>query len=118
MAGMLQTATVNREACHAPLALGDPLLLATDLADYLVRKGVPFRKAHHLVGQAVGIAEQSGKPLSSLSLAQWRAISPKFEEDTLQLFDLKTALDRRDQVGAPSARQVASQLARWRKILF
>jgi argininosuccinate lyase len=116
MAGMMQTATINREVCLA--AASDPALLATDLADYLVGKGIPFRQAHHLVGQAVALAEKEGQPLSGLSLAQWRAISPKFGEDILRVFDLKTAMTRRDQTGSPSAKQVGEQLARWRKMLF
>jgi argininosuccinate lyase len=116
MAGMLQTAAVNREVCRA--AAADPALLATDLADYLVGKGVPFRQAHHIVGKAVALAEKLGRPISALSLAQLRSLSPKFGEDAAKVFNLTEALARRDQAGAPSAAQVAVQLARWRKILF
>jgi argininosuccinate lyase len=116
MAGMLQTATVNRAACQA--AAADPALLATDLADYLVRKGLPFRQAHHLVGQVVAAAEKLGRPISELSLEQLRAISPRFEKDAAAVFDLTEAMARRDLPGAPAARQVAGQLSRWRKILF
>ena len=59
MAAMLNNATVNRAACAA--AAGDPALLATDLAEYLVRKGMPFRQAHHLVGAVVALAEKAGQ---------------------------------------------------------
>jgi argininosuccinate lyase len=116
MAAMLKTATVNRADCQA--AAADPGLLATDLADYLVRKGMPFRHAHHLVGQVVAKAEKLGLPLNRLTTAQLREISPEFGEDAQQCFDLTAALDRRDLPGAPAARQVAGQLARWRKILY
>jgi argininosuccinate lyase len=115
MAAMLKSATVNRAACQA--AAADPGLLATDLADYLVRKGIPFRPAHHLVGRAVARAEQLGQPLNRLTLAQLQALSPHFRADVSQVFNLTSALGRRDMAGAPAARQVAGQLARWRKIL-
>src|SRR5271170_5417441 len=62
LAAMLGHVTVNAEVCHA--AASDPALLATDLADYLVRKGLPFRQAHHAVGAAVALAERLGKPLN------------------------------------------------------
>src|SRR6185369_12485740 len=61
---MLRNTKVNRAACEA--AASDPALLATDLADYLVRKGMPFREAHHVVGAVVALAEKSGKPLNQL----------------------------------------------------
>jgi argininosuccinate lyase len=116
MAAMLKSATVNRAACQA--AADDPALLATDLADYLVRKGVPFRQAHHLVGQVVARAEKLGQPLNRLSVEQLRTVSPKFGPDAPAVFDLARALAQRDLPGAPAARQVAGQLARWRKILY
>ncbi|MGP8022083.1 MAG: argininosuccinate lyase, partial [Limisphaerales bacterium] len=62
MAAMLRNTRVNRAACET--AAGDPALLATDLADYLVRKGMPFRQAHHVVGAVVALAEKAGKPLN------------------------------------------------------
>src|SRR5204863_837753 len=65
MAAMLRNVSVNRAACLA--AASDPALLATDLADYLVRKGMPFRRAHHVVGAVVALAEKSGQPLNKLS---------------------------------------------------
>src|SRR3984885_9000421 len=68
MAVMLESTTVNAAACAA--AAGDPALLATDLADYLVQKGMPFRQAHHAVGAVVALSEKSRKPLNKLTLAQ------------------------------------------------
>ncbi|HEX4645750.1 MAG TPA: argininosuccinate lyase, partial [Verrucomicrobiae bacterium] len=65
MTAMLENTIVNQEACRA--AASDPALLATDLADYLVRKGVPFRKAHHAVGAVVALAERKNKPLNQLT---------------------------------------------------
>src|SRR5881396_1855429 len=66
MAAMLANVTVNTASCAA--AARDPLLLATDLADYLVKKGTPFRQAHHVVGAVVAMAERSGRPLDQLTL--------------------------------------------------
>jgi argininosuccinate lyase len=115
MAAMIENTTINAETCRA--AAGDPSLLATDLADWLVRKGMPFREAHNVVGAAVGVAERLGKPLSHLTLKELRTIDRLFDADALAVFDVNKALAHRNIVGAPAPRQVARQLARWRKTL-
>ncbi len=115
MAAMLQNVSVNRAACLA--AASDPALLATDLADDLVRKGMPFRQAHHVVGSVVALAEKSGKPLNKLSLAELQSVDKTFARDALSVFDLHRAMARRNLVGAPGTKEVAKQLARWRKEL-
>jgi argininosuccinate lyase len=115
MAAMIQNTSVNEKNCRR--AACDPALLATDLADWLVRKGMPFRHAHQVVGAAVAVAEKRGKPLNRLTLKELRKIDALFDADTLTVFDLNKALARRNLVGAPAPRQIAGQLARWRKIL-
>jgi argininosuccinate lyase len=115
MAGLLEHTTVNATACAA--AARDPALLATDLADYLVRRGLPFRKAHHVVGQVVALAEQSGKTLSELSLAQLRSVNTTFEADALEVFDLSKAMAKRNLIGAPGTQEVQRQLRHWRNLL-
>jgi len=115
MAGMMEHTTVHPGKCLA--AAADPALLSTDLADALVRKGMPFRQAHQIVGAAVAAAARLGRPLDQLTPQQWREIDPAFEGDALKVFDLKKALARRDLTGAPGRQQVARQMARWRKIL-
>ena len=115
MAAMLDNTLVKADVCLA--AAGDPTLLATDLADYLVRKGMPFRKAHHVVGAVVALAEQKARPLNELSLAELRAVDKTFEKDVLDTFDLTAAMKRRELTGAPGVKQVAAQLKRWRKTL-
>jgi argininosuccinate lyase len=115
MAAMLLNTKVNRAACAA--AANDPALLATDLADYLVRKQMPFRQAHHVVGSAVALAEKSGKPLNKLSLAELQSVDKTFGRDALGVFDLKRAMARRNITGAPGTKEVAKQLARWKKLL-
>jgi argininosuccinate lyase len=115
MAGMIAHTTVHAGKCLA--AAADPGLLATDLADALVRKGMPFRQAHQLVGVAVATAARLGRPLDRLTPQEWQEIDPAFDAVALEVFDLKKALARRNLAGAPGPQQVARQLARWRKIL-
>ena len=120
MAAMLRNTKVNRAACAA--AVSDPALLATDLADYLVRKGMPFRQAHHVVGAIVALAEKLGKLLNRLTLAELQSVDPVtgtkfFGRDALSVFDLKRAMAKRNLTGAPGTKEVAKQLARWREQL-
>jgi argininosuccinate lyase len=112
---MLKNTRINKASCLA--AANDPVLLATDLAEYLVRKGVPFRKAHHIVGKTVALAERTGKSLSRLALAELQALDKTFGRDALRVFDLKRAMAKRNLTGAPGTKEVAKQLARWREQL-
>lgn len=115
MAAMVENTTINTKKCRA--AAEDPALLATDLADWLVRKGMPFRQAHHVVGAAVGVAEKSRKPLNKLTLKQLQKIDRIFDATALSVFDVTKSLARRDMTGAPAPEQVARQLARWRQTI-
>jgi argininosuccinate lyase len=112
---MLRNVKINRTACAA--AASDPALLATDLADYLVKKGMPFRQAHHLVGAVVALAEKNGKPLNQLKLSELQMVDKTFDRDALGVFNLKTAMAKRNLTGAPGTKEVAKQLARWREQL-
>jgi argininosuccinate lyase len=114
-AAMIENTSVNTENCRA--AAADPALLATDLADFLVREGMPFRKAHRLVGAAVAAAEALGKPLNQLTAGEWKEIDPAFGPGAPAVFVLDRAMARRNLVGAPGPQQVARQLARWRRLL-
>jgi len=115
MAGMLRSTKVNDAACAA--AVSDPALLATDLAEYLVKKGMPFRQAHHVVGEVVAWAEKSGKPLNQLTLGELQSVNKNFSRDALAVFNLKRSMTKRNLTGAPGTKEVAKQLARWRKQL-
>jgi len=120
MAAMLQHTKINRAACDR--AASDPTLLATDLADYLVKKGMSFRQAHHVVGAVVALAEKTGKPLNKLTLAELQSVDPVtgtkfFGRDAMGVFNLKTAMAKRNLTGAPGTKEVAKQLARWREQL-
>ena len=112
MAAMLQNTQINPGACA--VAANDPALLATDLADYLVRKGMPFRQAHHTVGAVVALAEELDKPLNLLTLAELKSVDKQFGRDALDVFDLQRAMGKRNIIGAPGTKEVAKQLARWR----
>ena len=116
MAAMLANTTLAAAACAR--AAADPLLLATDLADYLVRKGMPFRQAHHVVGAVVALAEKTGRPLDRLTLQDFQGVDPAFTADVTGVFDLKKAMERRRLTGAPGTAEVGRQIARWKKELF
>lgn len=115
VAAMLRNTTVNAEACAA--AASDPALLATDLADYLVRKGMAFRQAHHVVGAVVALAEKMEKPLNQLTLTELQSVDDNFAADSNEIFNLQKAMARRNLIGAPGTKEVTKQLARWRKQL-
>jgi argininosuccinate lyase len=97
--------------------VADPLLLATDLVDYLVQKGVAFREAHAAVGRAVQHAETAGKPLDRLTQEEWKKFSGHFGSDVKGLFELDKAMARRTAPGSASLKNVQLELKRWTKIL-
>ncbi len=111
-AEMIAAMQIREERCLA--AASDPMLLATDLADWLVKQGVPFRHAHELVGKAVAVSVESGIPLDQLDLA---AIDPVYTEDAKQVFDLRRALAARTNPGSPAVDNVLAEIARWKKTL-
>ena len=92
-------------------AAGDPMLLATDLADDLVKQGVAFRQAHELVGKAVAESIRSGTPLDRLDFA---AIDPAFRADAKEVFSVERALAARTNPGSPSIANVKAEIARWK----
>lgn len=92
-----------------------PELMATDLAGYLVRKGVPFRVAHDLVGRAVRLAEERDLALDQLPLDDLRVLDGNFVRDVEEVFDLQAALERRSATGGTA--QVQSQLDAARNVL-
>jgi argininosuccinate lyase len=109
---MIAAMELREENCRA--AAADPMLLATDLADYLVKKGVPFRHAHELVGKAVAEAIASKTPLDQLDLA---AIDPAYGPDAKDVFSLERALESRSNTGSPSIANVRAEIARWNAVI-
>ena len=110
--GCVSGTHVNEERCA--LAVADPALLATDLVDYLVEREVPFRQAHHVVGELVGLSEKLNVALNELPYDQVADIHPKLDADWNQVFDLQRAVAMREKPGMPGARQVAERIAHWK----
>jgi argininosuccinate lyase len=114
-AAMLPEVKVNTAKMET--AASDPNLLATDLAEYLVKKGMAFREAHEATGRLVARAIETGQALNNVSLPDMREISGLFEDDVLEVFDLRNSMAKRTALGAPSPQNVAAQIARWRALL-
>ena len=115
LAGTLAGLAVHSGRCAS--AVADPALLATDLADYLVERGVPFREAHHAVGAVVKLAEQRSVSLNQLSADEVRSCHAGYGDDWALVFDLKRAMAKRAGTGMPGPGQIKKQTARWRKLL-
>jgi argininosuccinate lyase len=119
-AGTIATLTVNADRMAAAL---DSAMLATELADYLVRKGVPFREAHRIVGEAVRLADRgrqqpsAGGGLEQLSLAELRELSPAFEADVAEVWDFRAAVNRRTATGGAGSEAVRAQIQEARERL-
>jgi argininosuccinate lyase len=114
LAAMLPALRVDAERAEA--AASASYTLATDLADYLVGKGLPFREAHGAVAKLVEYAQEQGKPLSALSLEECRRFSPLFEADALAL-DVRSSIAARDLPGGTAPVRVAAALKRARERL-
>jgi len=105
------------ETKRMAVAADDALLVATDWADYLVRKGLPFREAHKVVGKLVGQSVKRGVSLRELTLKDLQAACGLFKADAMKCLDARRSLQARTAEGAPSPRRVAGRLALWRKRL-
>ncbi len=114
-AEMMEAMTVN--AGETAAATDDPYLLATDIADYLVKRKVPFRQAHEIVGKLTAHCVENNRQYPELSLDEFRAFSETFDASVFKVFDVRTALRARTAVGAPSPSNVAKQLGRWQRKL-
>ncbi|KAK3985417.1 L-Aspartase-like protein [Cladorrhinum sp. PSN332] len=106
--GVLATLKVYPEKMKAALTHD---MLATDVADYLVRKGVPFRQTHHIAGAIVRKGEEAGVSISELPLKDLKEISPLFEEDVAQVFDFERSVEQRATYGGTSSSSVLAQIA-------
>src|SRR6266513_921884 len=112
---MLPELKINRQRMEA--AASDPNLFATDLAEYLVKKGAPFREAHEIVGRLVVHAAQAKLPLNQIPLSKMQSFSSLFDIDVMKIFDILHSLAKRVAIGAPSPKNVAAQIKRWRNKL-
>lgn len=105
----------NEKACRE--AVSDPLLLATDLVDYLVRKGLPFRDSHHIVGGLVALSEKEQCPLDQLPLKAARSVCKEIGPDWTECFSVERALASRERPGMPGPAHIRAELERWRLLL-
>jgi argininosuccinate lyase len=110
MTEVMEVLSVDERAMRA--AASDPALLATDVAEYLVLRGMPFRAAHELVAAAVRRTVQQRRTLRDITIAEWRALTDLAADDIVELFDIDSALRRRELPGAPGPRTVSRQLVR------
>lgn len=114
-APMLDTLVAREDRMLA--AASDPALMATDLAEWLVRQGLPFRTAHERVGKLVGWSRQHERALDSLSLDEMRETIPEANDECLSLFSPTASVAGRDITGGTAPKQVHKQLAWWREQL-
>jgi argininosuccinate lyase len=114
MTGAIATAEFRADRMQEVM---DTQLLATDLADYLVRRGVPFRTSHDVIGRLVRKAEVTGVALSALSLEDYQKEEATFEADLFDLFDWRASADARDAAGGTSLRSIDEQMTRVRTAL-
>ena len=112
--GVLSTLTVHPVKMTAALV---PEMLATEFADYLVRKGVPFREGHHISGRVVSLAEQNNVPMDELTLEQLQAIDSRFGEDVRQCLDYERAVELKDAIGGTSRRAILEQIDELKRLL-
>ncbi|MFI3272956.1 MAG: argininosuccinate lyase [Pseudomonadota bacterium] len=108
MAGMVNALRFNTARMEKALRAG--FLNATELADYMVSKGIPFREAHHLTGAAVALAEETAVTLEELTLEQYRAICPLIDDDVYPLLEPSAAVARRETPGGTGPRSVQAQI--------
>lgn len=114
-AGMIPEIEVDSQRTRE--AANDPGLLATDLADYLVLRGLPFRLAHEVIGKLVAYSIEQKRGFADLTLEEFQRFSEIFQPDLFAVLDLDRAIDRRTATGAPSRKNVAGALEAWNAIL-
>jgi len=107
IAGALRTIIVRPERMRAAI---DSFMMATDLADYLVGKGIPFRETHAIAGKAVRLASEKKVQLEEIPLEAYQALCPAFEADVVQVFDPRKSVEKRNAVGGTSPQSVTNQI--------
>ncbi|NXO37977.1 ARLY2 lyase, partial [Locustella ochotensis] len=112
--GVISTLQINKENMERALS---PEMLATDLALYLVRKGMPFRQAHAASGKAVQLAETKGIPINRLGPEELQSISPLFGSDVAQVFSVVSSVEQYTAAGGTAKSSVSAQLEQLRELL-
>ena len=114
-AEMLREIQVHRDVAAA--AVADWNLLATDVADYLVLRGVPFRKAHEIVGKTVALCLERRAGLADLTLEDYQTLSPAFAPDVFDILNVSRSLEARTNPGSPAPKNVQAEIERWKAAL-
>ena len=112
---MIEAMEVNKEKTSQ--ACSDPFLFATDIADYLVLRGVPFREAHKIVGKLTAHSVSTKTPFQKIKIDKYHEFSSHFDEGVFQLFNIESALNSREATGAPSPKNMAKQIDAWKEKL-
>ena len=105
--GVLSTLSIHPLKMRAALT---PDMLATDIADYLVRKGVPFRETHHISGKVVALAEKTNTPMDKLTYSQLKDVDGRFDKDIVDSFDYQISVEMRSAKGGTSESSVREQI--------
>lgn len=92
-------------------------MLSTDLADYLVTKGIAFREAHNILGKVVKFATEANKKLNQISLEQYKNFDDLFEKDVYQYLSAETCLENKKTIGSPNPQMVSQKIEDWKKTL-
>ncbi|KAJ6547452.1 putative argininosuccinate lyase [Mycena capillaripes] len=112
--GVIATMNVHADKMHKALTMD---VLATDLADYLVRKGIPFRETHHVSGRAVALAESRKCQLNELTLEDFKSLNENFSQDIHGVFNFEASVERRESIGGTSKKMVERQVSVLREVL-
>lgn len=107
LTAVIMTLQLNPERMRQALSQE---MLATDVADYLVARGMPFREAHHVVGRAVRLATERQIGIAELDIDQWQSLSPLFAEDVAQVFDFEASVRKRQASGGTAPQAVLQQI--------
>ena len=110
----LRSITADPERMRAAI---DPTMLATDLADYLVAKGIPFRETHVIVGKAVRLSIERKIALNEMPLQEFQALCPAFESDLYRVFDPLKSVEKRNAIGGTSPQSVKKQIKQAKSVL-
>ncbi len=97
--------------------LKNSFILSTDLADWLVQKGIPFREAHHVIGELVKYCEENNLGFSELTLERLKKVNSVFTKDALKYLDIETSLERKQTYGSPNPKLVKAQIEFWKEQL-
>ncbi|KAL8733350.1 MAG: hypothetical protein Q9166_002174 [cf. Caloplaca sp. 2 TL-2023] len=114
LTGVLSTLSVSPANMKKAL---EPSMLATELADYLVKKGVPFRETHHISGRVVALAEKEGKGMDELKVEELQGVDGRFEDDVKECFDHEAAVEKRTAKGGTAKSSVREQIKVLKELL-